>query len=631
MRDRVAVRLAILMCLATHGANRLPAADFGDDAERQALLKEADEVAARIDRLKISLPLSGEAAGIEATLKRLAGRAGLADLRIQGIPGRQRVPFADGRPSPVERQGFRLQGRDAFGKLDIFLGFVAIRPWMVEIEALVLGAATDDRVTFDLRLAFADCLEPCSAHVEPGPDPGTLKDATLDHLLERQNRLANEERAARLQVQLENADARKKSLELERTLIEREMRLKQLVLIRTAFLEDLQLEAILQGLSEHDAASWRVVGALAAFSRAVDSRPVALTEVRVAGDTTVRGMALGASGRTALRTALEKSGLPVGTLVLSPAGGCHAFTVSGPVREGDRPAGVEGNGPFDDRTDAMCHADPEPPPAHVVVRGTATAERALALRLRGVELPELFRVLHDLTDAGFVVDPDVAGRVDLDVDGATLEELLGALSQARVRVGAGPLRRVSRPGRASWVARQDHTGTPMNVSFRDEDLIRVLGIFEDVTALKLMALPDLRGRVTVFAKEAPWDLLLEALVASQGLMQEIDRDMVFIGANPAALRRNSSAAIDVRVLRRARPREWWRGRASLDLVGVDDLVPAGRASNGMHVNAYAIGPTGRLWRIEAGQRLLDGRVRALTSVAMTLETAAGALRELSFP
>ena len=161
-----------------------------------------------------------------------------------------------------------------------------------------------------------------------------------------------------------------------------------------------------------------------------------------------------------LESRLESGFFRVSEFLMARQGACHRFEVHGtsPVVGPDAELPVPLWDPFlQDET--PCRVDRDPPgprgregpaPDREEARRTARSP----LRLRGVDLADVFQVINLASGAGFVVDADVLGRVDLDVTRMTLDEILELLrGKAKVEIDeAGPVRRVSRtkrpPGQA---------------------------------------------------------------------------------------------------------------------------------------------------------------------------------------
>jgi hypothetical protein len=89
-----------------------------------------------------------------------------------------------------------------------------------------------------------------------------------------------------------------------------------------------------------------------------------------------------------------------------------------------------------------------PPPIVIAAPAGTTGQGPLRLRLRDVELAEVFHLLHVLGAQDFIVDGDVVQRVSGDLEGVTLEEALRAVETAGVRVAPpARIRRISRAER----------------------------------------------------------------------------------------------------------------------------------------------------------------------------------------
>src|SRR5687768_11228576 len=104
----------------------------------------------------------------------------------------------------------------------------------------------------------------------------------------------------------------------------------------------------------------------------------------------------------------------------------------------------------------------------VVLRGGGAGSGTLTLRLRDVDLVDVYRAFHELTAQSFVVDEAVRGRVSIELTRVTLEEALAAVEKSGLASATtGPLRRVG-PGHARPAAprREPESGAPMSVAFK---------------------------------------------------------------------------------------------------------------------------------------------------------------------
>jgi hypothetical protein len=171
-------------------------------------------------------------------------------------------------------------------------------------------------------------------------------------------------------------------------------------------------------------------------------------------------------------------------------------------------------------------------------------------------------------------------------------------------------------------------GSPVSLSFKGADLVDVLQLFQDITGLPILAPPDLKGTVTVFASELPWDQVLEGVIASAGLAFAIDDARVFVGPEAAVKAAGHPGFVKVGARTAgadAGPmpyyrRSWWRHPDRLEKLAFDDLVPAGVGHAGEAWRAYAFGPSGQVWTLSAGQPLSGASVKAVGPEGVTFET-----------
>jgi hypothetical protein len=371
----------------------------------------------------------------------------LKDFDVKPVAGDERLRLEDGRAMPVKLIRLEISGRDPYEKVDDFLVRIAQRSRLMDLETLRLKAEAGGTVSFTARFAL-----PCYSDEEnPAPVGSTPEKMLADHLAWlRGTHQKVEALAAR-------ADTSRLAL------------------------------------------------ALGALGREIGNSAVSLTEVRSAQEIVLEGVVAGASSRSGLEPALKRAGFQVGNLQTSPAQECQKFSVTARLDarelDGEREA-VLNNGLFDDQTAAFCASRPFL--GKVVARGAAPEGGALTLHMRDVELVHLFFALHDLTLQEFVVDPDVQGRVSVEVDGVTIEETLAAMSSVGVVVGPGPFRRVSRaanrPVAAAAPSHAPYTGEKITVSLQDSDLPTFLCMCEQISQRKISAPRELEGRVSVFRR-----------------------------------------------------------------------------------------------------------------------------------
>jgi hypothetical protein len=260
----------------------------------------------------------------------------------------------------------------------------------------------------------------------------------------------------------------------------------------------------------------------------------------------------------------------------------------------------------------------------VVARGTASRKGALTFRLRGVDLGDVFKVLHDVTGHAFVVDGDVKGSVDVDVEGATLAETLAALPTVGVATTPGHVIRVSREGGAPAAARgsRPYTASRINFSFKNGDLIDILRLYEDVSGLRVFTPPVVNGRVHVYCTETRWDEMLDVIAAANGMVAGVEGDHLFVLPEEIANVKGQPGAVPVREAKMTVRSPLRRSTGVAGLMA-DELTLAGLSHTRGRWAAYAYGPGRLLWTLTAGQAFFDGKVGSVDAKGITFETKAG--------
>jgi hypothetical protein len=543
---------------------------------RSAFDDERRELDRRIEVLARVLPDAFDPARAEDDVRVLARQAGIEDLGVRPWSGASRLREADGQPGPVEVHRLEVSGRDRHQKVHEFLDRALHQARLVDVEALRLTAAAEDTVRFKARLGLPSFTGPTGA----GESDETVRRADIP------------------------------------------------VAEREAFLRDTQLVRVKAGVVDRlrDRRS-RALQAVAAVTREARDDALALTEVRFDGTLALEGVVAGRAARAGLQATLERAGLTVDQLWSEPFGNCRRFQANvRPAPAEGAAEGVEDNGLFDDQTAQACGLEPGPgaaPGSRQAVAGRGAGP--LTLRLRDVEWVDVFFALHDLTGQGYVVDADVAGRVNVDLEGVTPEQALAAAGLAVEP--PGPLRRVSRssPARFRPPSTTAYTGEPVSFSLKDADLRDVLALFGEVSGLKILGQRGLAGRVHLFARDLPWDRVFEGVLSSAGLTHVVRDDTLVIGSEPAveayrppvsgAARPDGFEPLALRPSRRI-----WTPRLPQHAAG--DFEVAGLGRSGGAWRAYAYGPANRPLSVEAGQTLFEGRVSAVGPEGITVLTDA---------
>ena len=371
-------------------------------------------------------------------------------------------------------------------------------------------------------------------------------------------------------------------------------------------------------LREERAERARAFAALAQIHRAIGKLALVVTEFRLEDGITIEGVAIGAAARAALGPALGEADLSVRDVPFSRQGWCHRFTVSAPVPAREiEDAGAAANGPFDATTAAACAAPEGRARGRIAARGSDPA--GITVRLRGVDVPDLFRILGKVTPLSFVVDGDVDGRVDVDYERASLDDAFGAMATAGIVGQVGALVRVSNAAAGVTVEpRKDgHTGEPVNLDLKNADLRDVFRLFEVITGSRYELPADFEGRASLFVQEVPFDHVLDGLADAAGLRHRTDGARVVLQAK-GPRRPVPPAPVSGRYPREPRT------------VAVEDLQPAGAALVDGTWQAYAYGPGRVLWTLVPGTRFFDGEVKSVTATAVVFDVA-GKTVEMKLP
>src|SRR5262249_23975446 len=188
---------------------------------------------------------------------------------------------------------------------------------------------------------------------------------------------------------------------------------------------------------------------LSEIAAIVRDRPVVLTYASLGEDFTVRGLAVGEGPVRALETRFERGFFRISDFLMARQGACHRFEVKGrsPVAGTEAELPLPTEDPFDqDDTPCRVERDPARP---IVMKGPAPkaqGQGTLSLRLRDVDVADVFRVLNVLTGQAFVVDGDVTGRASMDLSRLSLEDVLAAAERAGLDISEpAPIRRISMP------------------------------------------------------------------------------------------------------------------------------------------------------------------------------------------
>jgi len=522
----------------------------------------------RLETLRRILP-DGPTASADVLLVRDAAEAvGLARVEIQ-----PRAPSESGTRGEV---ALELGALADFGQLDRFFQRLAVSHRLVDVESVTLVATAEGPVqlTSVLRLPFW----PARAPLPPPPELRTRPSGVPRPTLE-------------------------------------------------AFLRDQAL-----AYAKADAiAGWRRARRnprlfLSELASVVRDRPVVLAYASLGEEFTVRGLALGEGPLRAFESRLERGFLRLSEFLVAKQGACHRFEARGrcPVAGPDAELPVPAADPFEQ--DAQpCQLDRDAGRTAVVRGRSPTAKDPgtgpLTLRLRDVDLADVFQVLAVLGAGSYVVDGDVAGRTSVELARASLDEALAAIRRGTgVEVAAsGVVRRVvagQKPPAAPPPGGEP--GPPASFALKRAEVRDVLAAMAELDpSLAVLGPAGFLGRASVWTRDAPLGAVRAALLASAGLAERVEEDSRVLEGRSSTLEPPAPVARTA-----SEPRLTLR-REELSVL---EFSLAGVAAAGETFVAFAYSPTGQLHAYRAGDRLADARVRAVESTDVLLETEEGPLR-----
>jgi hypothetical protein len=521
----------------------------------------------RLETLRRILPDGPNPTTDAALVKDLAEGSKLARVEVQARP-----PQEAGIRGDVVVD-LSAQGR--FGDVDRFFRQVALSPRLPDVESLTLSATSEGivRLVAVLRLPY----RPLKAPLPPPPDGlrsrlnGVPRPVAEAFLRDQAMALAKSETVAALR---------------------RARRNPRLFLSEVAVV--------------------------------VRDRPVVLTHAALGDEFVIRGLTVGEGSVRALETRFERGFFRISDFLVARQAACHRFEVRGksPVAGVEAELPLPAEDPFD-QDETPCRVDRDQA-RNVVLKGPVgkiSGKGTLSLRLREVDLADVFRVLHLVTSQAFIVDGDVTGRVSLDLTRLTLDEVLTALTKSGLDLSVsdpGPLRRVSAV-RGKLPSLPTPGGSPAaSFSLKRAEVREILAVMTDMDAgLAALGPQGFLGRVSLWTKDVPVAGLRAAVLDAAGLterMEEGRRILSRRGGSEEAVFPVAGTPPERRLV--LRPKD----------LAVLEFELAGVASAGEAWTAYAYSPTGALNSYRPGDALADGVIKSVDSTDIVIETDEGPLR-----
>jgi hypothetical protein len=520
----------------------------------------------RLETLRRILPDGPSPTSDAALVKEMADGARLTDVLVQSRSPRETGPRG---LVPIE-----LSALGRFEDVDRFFRQLVLSPRLIDVESLLITPADPDRVRFTTVVNLP--YRPARAPLPPPPEGArALADKTPRPQVE-----------AFLKDQSLAVDKSQTIAELRRT--KRNPRL---------FLSEL--------------------------SGVARERPVVVTRASLGDEFLVSGLTVGEANMRSLETRLERGFFRIGEVLVARQGACHRFEVRGrsPVVGLDAEIPLPNEDPFD-QEETACRVDRDAGRA-TIVRNTgsrAPAKGSLHLRLRDMDLADVFQVLHLLTGQAFLVDEDVHGRVSLDLAGVDGDQAVAALERTGIALSApGSFRRVSVSRPKEVPAPSASADVPrLTLAVKRATVRDLLAVMAEAhPPLGGMAPAGPLGRISLWAREAPATDVRALVLQAAGLEERVVNEGRLLerpGGNAETLVPLAGPSVSRRLV--MRPQE----------LAVEEFVLAGVALSAEKRLALAYSPTGALYSYAAGDRLANGLVEAVESTDVLLSTEEGPLR-----
>lgn len=283
---------------------------------------------------------------------------------------------------------------------------------------------------------------------------------------------------------------------------------------------------------------------LAELAAATRDRPVTLTFASTGNGFVVRGLTVGEGPARALESRLEEGFFRVAEFLMARNGACRQFEVHGtvPVAGMDAELPLPAEDPFEqDETPCRVERDPETAPSWIRAGGEKKAQGNLTIRGRNLDAADVFLVVHDAADLGFLVDGSVSGRYSLELNRVSVEEALAAIRKAGPGISdRGAIRRVS-PTRIPSAANPEAAGGPASgFAIKRTDARDILAAMTEMDpSLAALGPSGALGRVSLWARNQPLFDLRSTLLDSVGLGERVSEDgqrILFRKADPGPAR-----------------------------------------------------------------------------------------------
>ena len=543
---------------------------------------EISQLRGEIGRLEVSsqqllrrIPSSLDKVGIAERLEALGRRAELGSIEIVGEASGERLHYPDGQPTALEVFRLSVSGMNAFEHVYSFLVYVSRSATLLAFENLRIETATDDVVSFELRLAIP---------IYSGAPETTFGGARGEFEAEL-----------------------REELERQRALYE-----------------------LLSDLASRPAAP--LLDSLGVLQERLWQRALFLTRVTVEGGwIDLEGLTMGYAAGASLATELESAGLGVASVETSAAGDCRTFAVRARRTEREVPmVGVMGNGLFTESTPDVCRVAAAPFLGSA--RAPSVNDGDLTIQLHDGDLAHVFQVLHGLTGESFVVDRELRGRLHLHAEDAALGGILEAIASVGVRISDDRIRRVTAPGvSVEPLAEEEWAGDPVTLEATDLDLNNLLCTVGGMWGLEVLVRREANVRITAFVDGLAVDHVLSSILAMAHLTASLVDGRLYVGSASELTEIGALDATTGWVDSCETQTRGDRGLLELSEHAISDLRLTSLARSDGRWLAHARGMNRGLLSLAAGNRLLDGTVESVDSRGVRLRSTDGQAAWLTLP
>jgi type IV pilus assembly protein PilQ len=227
-------------------------------------------------------------------------------------------------------------------------------------------------------------------------------------------------------------------------------------------------------------------------------------------------------------------------------------------------------------------------------------------------------------------------------DKAPAKEPKRELALAQLSVPAIPAAvAMTKPGASHVIAQvtpaqaPKYSGEPFNLELKDADLKDFFHLIGDFSGLNVVLDPDVKGNLTIFLKDVPWDQALDVVLKNNGLGKQLDGNVLRIATNQTleAEETQRKRLSDARILAAELQTETrvlnYAKAADLSQVLKKILSPRGDIIVDSRTNSMIISDVpGKFTAIDALIKQLDKKIKQVEIEARVISATRDFLRDI---